>query len=68
MPVATGLARAAGVPHLADLVERVLPVSASVFEVVMSWEGPVDVPRDGAVLRGLLARETTFRGGTGSEL
>lgn len=40
--------------HLADLVEGVLPVTSSVFEVVMSRKRPVDVPGDGAVLRGLL--------------
>lgn len=42
------------VSHLADLVEGVLSISSSVFEVVMSWECPVDVPGDGTVLRGLL--------------
>ena len=41
-------------PHLADLVERVLSVSAGVLEVVMGRERPVDVPRYGTVLRGLL--------------
>lgn len=45
--------------HLADLVEGVLSVSASVFEVVVSWKGPVDVPGDGAVLRGLLTHTHT---------
>lgn len=44
-------------PHLADLVEGVLSVSSRVFEVVMSWERPVDVPGDGAVLRGLLTTD-----------
>lgn len=61
------LARDAVLSHLADLVEGVLPVSASVFEVVVGWERPVDVPRDGAVLRRLLSRQTTFRSVTGSE-
>lgn len=42
------------VSHLADLVQGVLSISSSVFEVVMSWECPVDVPGDGTVLRGLL--------------
>ena len=42
------------VSHLADLVEGVLSISSSVFEVVMSWECPVNVSGDGTVLRGLL--------------
>lgn len=45
--------------HLADLVERVLPVTSSVLEVVMSRKRPVDVPGDGAVLRGLLTDTDT---------
>lgn len=45
--------------HLADLVEGVLPVSSSVLEVVMSRKRPVDVPGDGAVLRGLLTDTDT---------
>jgi len=40
--------------HLADLVKRVLAISSSVFEVVMSWERPVNVPGDRTVLRRLL--------------
>lgn len=67
MPITTHLARDAGASHLADLVEGVLPVSASVFEVVVGWERPVDVPGDGAVLRRLLSRQTTCNGVTGSE-
>lgn len=43
-----------GMTHLADLVEGVLSISSSVFEVVVSRKCPVDVPGDGAVLRGLL--------------
>ncbi len=43
-------------PHLADLIQGVLSISSSVFEVVMSWECPVNVPGDGTVLRGLLTR------------
>lgn len=43
------------VSHLADLIQWVLSISSSVFEVVMSWKCPVNVPGDGAVLRGLLA-------------
>lgn len=42
------------VSHLADLIEGVLSISSSVFEVVMSWECPVNVPGDGTVLWGLL--------------
>lgn len=42
------------VSHLADLIEGVLSISSSVFEVVMSWECPVNVPGDGTVLRRLL--------------
>lgn len=41
--------------HLADLVKGVLSISSSVFEVVMSWECPVNVSGDGTILRGLLA-------------
>lgn len=44
--------------HLADLVEGVLSISSSVFEVVVSWECPVNVPGDGTVLRGLLTNLT----------
>lgn len=57
--ITTHLAWKAAISHLADLVKGVLPVSASVLEVVVSWERPVDVPGDGAVLRGLLSRHTT---------
>lgn len=49
------------VSHLADLVEGVLSVSSRVFEVVVSWERPVDVPGDGAVLRGLLTTDRQMR-------
>lgn len=41
-------------PHLADLVERILPISTSVFEIVMSGERPVYVPGDCTVLRRFL--------------
>lgn len=49
------------VSHLADLVEGVLSISSSVFEVVMSWKCPVNVPGDGTVLRGLLTTRQTKR-------
>lgn len=42
--------------HLADLVEGILAIAARVFEVVVCWEGAVDVPGDGAVLWGFLNR------------
>ncbi len=42
--------------HLADLIEGILSITSSVFEVVMSWECPVNVPSDGTVLRGLLTK------------
>lgn len=53
------------VSHLADLVEGVLSISSSVFEVVMSWKCPVNVPGDGTVLRGLLTMRQTKKGQDG---
>lgn len=53
------------VSHLADLIQGVLSVSSSVFEVVVSRECPVDVPGDGAVLRRLLTNERERERGRG---
>uniref|UniRef100_A0A8C5S9Q4 Uncharacterized protein n=1 Tax=Laticauda laticaudata TaxID=8630 RepID=A0A8C5S9Q4_LATLA len=49
--------------YLAYFVQRVLPVSSGVLEVVVGREGPVDVSGDGAVL-GRLLQSPEEGGGT----
>lgn len=43
--------------HLTDLIERVLPITACVFEVVVCRECTVNVTSDGTVLRGFLVKD-----------
>lgn len=47
--------------HLTDLIERVLPVTARVFEVVVCRKGTVNVTSDGTVLWGFLIKDKRER-------
>lgn len=47
--------------HLTDLIERVLPITARVFEVVVCRKGTVNVTSDGTVLWGFLIKDKRER-------
>lgn len=47
--------------HLTDLIERVLPVTARIFEVVMCRKRTVNVTSDGTVLWGFLIKDKRER-------